>query len=291
MKILVTGASGWIATYLIRDLLKAGHTVYGTDCEKLDDERRKFIGADFEFHQLDLFLYLFSMMPEVDVIVPLTGQLGSKESVEKPIGSLRDGVMTNLFLLDTLVKAKRQPLIVFVSSDLCYRKPSRCFYSFHKIVVEEYLRLFRRNHDIPYIVLRMATGYGPLQKRQSVVNFYIQRALEKRTIPVYGDGLNRQAFIYIEDAVRCIHLACEGKIVQNTIHPLVGDNLKIVDLAGAVAEMLGGEVEHVEWPKLTEKVNVGDLPIELLPPKGWLPGVGIYTGIERTAEWMKNESQ
>lgn len=290
-RILITGASGWVGTWLIRDLLRAGHTVIGVDCEKLNKERRRFIGTDFEFHRMDLFTYLFEQMPDVDVVVPLTGQLGSKESIEAPMRSLRDGVTANLFLLNMLAKTGQRPLVVFVSSDLCYREPSRCFYSFHKTVVEEYLRIFHNIYGIPYVILRMGTGYGPLQKRDSVVNFYIRWALEGKTIPVYGAGENRQAFIYIEDAVRCIQLACEGSIRQNRIHPLIGENVRIVDIARAVATKVGGIIEYVEWPELAKKVNVGDLPIDLPFPAGWEPRISLYAGIERTARWMKNEME
>lgn len=287
LRVLVTGAAGYIGTWLIRDLLAANHTVIGVDVKALDEESRAFIGGDFEFYRMDVIQYLSEQMSDVDVIVPLTGQLGSAESVANPFASLRDGVEVNLMLLDNLAKSGRRPLIVFVSSDLCYREPSRCFYSLHKKTMERALKIFNTVYGFPYVILRTGTCYGPLQKRDSVVNFYIRRALVGKTIPVYGDGENRQAFIYIEDAATCIKLACEGKITQNATHPLVSHSLKIVGLATVVADAVGGTVEHVDWPSLQKAVSVGDLPITLLPPWGWHSEVGLIEGISRTAEWMK----
>lgn len=290
MKILVTGASGWIGTWLVPALVGAGHYVIGVDPAPYPQHI-----DGFEFVHSGLVWALLNTHPPekaiddlgVDVVVPLQGLLGSAESVKEPVTSLVDSVKLNLMLLDAISRSGSRPLIVFLSSDLCYREPSRCIYSLHKKTVEGYLRIFNRVHDIPYVILRMATGYGPLQKRQSVVNYYIRRALAGETIPVHGDGKNRQAFIYIEDAVKCIQLACEAERGLNVLYPLIGQNLKIVDLAQAVVDVLGGEIEHVEPPVLADKVSVGDLPVEDFGPRGCRPEVDIYEGIRRTAEWMK----
>lgn len=287
MRVLIIGVSGFIGSFLTRYLTDVGYEVIG-----VDKQDSLLCGApNFTFHKVDLFAYLYGPIPEVDVVVPLQGQIGSVESVKRPIESLRDSVMSNRFLLDRLIETGQKPLVVFVSSDLCYRKDSQCNYSAHKKLVEHYLRTEHRIRDIPYVILRTATCYGPLQKRPSVVNFYVKQALEGKTIPVYGSGDSRQAFIYIEDAVRCIQLACEGKIAQNCVLPLVSENLRIIELAEVVSEVVGGEIEHVDWPELAWKVNVGDLPIELLPPKGWFPEVKIHEGIKRTAEWMKEKTR
>jgi len=262
--------------------------VIAVDREKFNDE--DVLGpADFTFHRMDLFAYLFGPIPEVDVVVPLQGQIGSVDSVKNPMGSLRDSLTSNRFLLDRLVESGQKPLVVFVSSDLCYRDVSRCVYSLHKKTVEGYLKIASQVHGIPHVILRTGTAYGPLQKRQSVVNFYIGRALEGKTIPVYGTGDNRQAFLYIDDCVECVRMACEGLFKQNRTYPLFSENLRIVDIAKTVSEMLGGEVEHVDFPSLAKAVNVGDLPITLPLPEGWKPKVMLGDGIERTAEWMKGE--
>lgn len=200
MKILVIGSSGFIGTHLVRDLIDAGHKVIAVDREKFCDEN-VLESSDFMFHRMDLFAYLFGPFPEVDVVVPLQGQIGSVDSVKNPMGSLRDSLMSNRFLLDRLVESGQKPLVVFVSSDLCYRDVSRCVYSLHKKTVEGYLKIVSQVHGIPHVILRTGTAYGPLQKRDSVVNFYIRRALEGKSIPVYGTGDNRQAFLYIDDCV------------------------------------------------------------------------------------------
>jgi|GEM_PF-4776381 len=287
MRILIVGGAGFIGRWLLRELVKE-HDVISIDPKPFSEEVLDFIGGRFTAYNMTWQDYLaFCDFPDVDVVVPLQGQIGSVDSVRKPFESLHESVSTNLSVLEHLRLMSRKPLIVFVSSDLCYSPEPKCLYSLHKHTVEGYLRIFYEIAGIPYVILRTATCYGPWQVRDSVVNFYIRRALNGDGIPVYGDGQNRQAFIYIEDAVNCIKMACEGKFGYNATYPLVGENLRITEIAEAVSRLIGGEVEHVDWPMLTKAVNVGDLPITSLGPHGWLPKVHFEGGILRTAEWIK----
>ena len=289
LRVLIPGGAGFVGTWLTRELVQSGHSVVVVSPSRFSDEALEFIGGEFEHFPMKWQAFFFEYgMPWADVVVPLQGKIGSVDSIDDPMGFLKESVETNVLLLNAIVNSERpMPLVVFVSSDLCYRAVPRCLYSAYKRLMEWHLKIFCEVYGLRYVILRMATGYGPWQRRDSVVNFFVRRALKGNTIPVYGEGRNRQAFIFAEDAARCIRMACEGRFATAATHPLVGGNHSIVEIAETVSRVLGGEVVHVEWPPLAKAVNVGDLPINLLPPSGWYPEVKLEEGIRITAEWMR----
>lgn len=294
MKIVIVGGHGFIGLHLIKQL--AGHEIAVIDPRELTDEEGAFLFGQKPCHisthvppaPQDLLLgYPYGGIWDADVFVSLPGMLGSGPSIADPLLCVEQSVLSHMWLLGALRDRGLSPIVVFPSSDLVYvtrKGPARCMYTACKIFMEHALEVFKRNFGIPFVALRMATGYGPMQRRDSVVNFYIRRALEGKDIPVWGDGLNRQAFIYADDMARAFAMACDGKF--EGVQPLVGHNTRIADIAQAVSKIVGGRVVHVPYPEDAERVSVGDLPVYGNPP-GFKPEVDLEEGVARTAEWMR----
>ncbi len=290
MKILLFGGFGFCGLHTMVRLAR-DHEIIVIDPHVRTAEEHAFLSKRSFTHLSTVMAPTFFCkgreLHDVDVVVSLPGRLGSVPSVGNLADNLRYSVLPHLALLDMLKDNGLTPLVVFPSSDLTYCSPPRCMYTANKLYVEDALRIAHRIYGIPYVVLRMATGYGPMQRRDSVVNFYVRRGLEGGEIPVWGDGLNRQAFIYADDMARAFEMACEGKFPVG-VYPLVGHNTPIGMIAWAVSRLVGGKVVLEPYPELAEKVSVGDLPVTGNPP-GFSPRISLEEGIGRTAEWMKGE--
>lgn len=287
MNILLIGGTGFIGTYLTKALCQE-HDVHIVDVRPFTKEKLTFLSDnDWTFSNVSLreMLAAPTVLRNANVIVPLTGLLGSVPSIKNPMRSLHSSVDDNLALLCLLAELGLKPLVIFPSTDLVHRP--RCIYSLHKALVEGYLEVFNRTHDIPYINFRVATVYGPFQERASVVNFFVQRALDGKSIPVYGKGDNKRAFIYVEDVATGFRDAIEGRFPRNRTYNLVGHNDTLVEVANAVIELVGGTVEHIPWPEVAKAVDAGHLLISNdLAPWGWEPIVGLREGILKTKEWL-----
>lgn len=282
-KIVLVGGAGWIGSHLATALNE--HQVV-IDPE-VAEGKHKSIEARLTLADFDEG----GIGHDADVIVALPALLGSVSSVEHPLESLWKTLEPQVILLSALAKYNLRPLVVFPSSHLTYEDQPRCLYSTFKLAVENCLRVFHNAYDIPFIVLRIGTGYGPKQKRKSVVNFYIERALKGCEIPVYRDVKDDTlAVVYIDDIVSALKMACEGKFPLNKIYPIVGNNMKIIDIAHEVECLVGGEVVLVDTPDMVKRVGSGDLPVEGEGPPGWEAKVGLEKGILKTAEWMKKNS-
>jgi len=167
MNVLLIGGTGFVGTWLTKALCRE-HNVSVMDLKLFSEEQLAWLPDGGNWHYLERaypdwhFSITTSLSVEVlerqDVIVPLTGLLGSVPSVEQPLESLRLGPKMNLHLLQVLAENQLKPLIVFPSSDLAL--DPHCLYSWHKVVVEGYLEVFNRVYGIPYLNFRMATGYG-----------------------------------------------------------------------------------------------------------------------------------
>ena len=288
MKIALIGGFGFCGLHTMVRLAK-DHEIIVIDPHMRTPEEHAFLSKRSFTHLSTVMCPSFFRkgreLYDVDVIVSLPGKLGSVPSVENLADNLRFSALPHLALLDMLKDNGLTPLVVFPSSDLTYCYPPRCMYAANKLYIEDALRIAHRIYGIPYVVLRMATGYGPMQRRDSVVNFYVRRGLAGSEIPVWGEGLNRQAFIYADDMARAFEMACEGSFPTG-VYALIGHNSRIVDIAEAVSKLVGGKVVHEPFPELAEKVSVGDLPVFWNPP-GFEPEIGLEEGIKLTAKWMR----
>lgn len=288
MKVALIGGTGFIGTWLTKALCEDGHEVMVFDPQPFTEEKLAFLpeeGWTYYRHRIETVTGNLHLFDGVEAIVPLVGMLGSVPSSQQPLSSLVSGAQSNLALLSALASAGRKPLIVFPSSDLVYNP--QCMYAIHKLLVERYLEFFGRVHEIPHISLRIATGYGPLQSRDSVINFYVRRALAGDSIPVYGEGSDQRAFIYAEDMAGAMALALSGRLPVGWAYNVVGHNSTLTEIAEAVEVIVGGRVEHVEWPEMANLVDVGYLPIRNnLREHGWSPGVSLEMGILKTERWI-----
>ena len=290
MKIALLGGFGFCGLHTMVRLAK-DHEIIVIDPHVRTAEEHAFLSkrsfTHFSTAMSPSFFRKGRELYDVDVVVSLPGMLGSVPSVESFTANLHCSVSPHLDLLDVLKDNKLTPRVVFPSSDLAYCTPPRCMYAANKLYIENAFLVAHRVYGIPYVALRMATGYGPMQRRDSVVNFYVRRGLAGKEIPVWGDGLNRQAFIYADDMARAFEMACEG-MFPTGVYALIGHNSRIVDIAEAVSKLVGGKVVHEPFPELAEKVSVGDLPVFWNPP-GFEPEIGLEEGIKLTAKWMRGK--
>lgn len=287
MRIAIVGGSGWVGSHLVQRLAeKHAVTVLASK-----DPLIPFPDSVTHIRaRVSRTIPFVDFIRDADAIVSLPGRLGSVDSLENPFDGVADSIVPQLILLETLADNELTPTVVFPSSHLVYKQTARCLYTANKKLIEDYLQIYSRAYGIPYVILRCATAYGPLQRRDSVVNFFIRRALEGKTIPVYVDVVHdRLAIVYIDDMVRALTWACERRrAYRYHVYPVLSSQLRVIDIASAVADLLGGEIEFTETPALVKSVGSGDLLITDDGPPDWIPIVPLKDGIMKTADWILN---
>ncbi len=245
-----------------------------------------------------------------DVVFNLAGQSGAVRSMEEPWDDLDVNARGMLTIVDAVRRGSPRARVVFTGSRLEYGRVGPepvaetheldplCVHAVHKLVAEQYLRLYERLYGLSYAVARVTNPYGPGQPRTrtayGVVNRLIHLALADEALPIYGDGRQRRDYIYIDDVVEAL-LALGDPERQRGVHRVynvgTGIGTPIVEMASAiVAAAGGGRVEFVSWPPLAQQIETGDFVADvsrIQDDLGWRPAVTLDEGLKRTVAFYR----
>jgi len=214
MKLLVTGATGFIGGNVAKSAVLEGYSVVGigkserpSDC-KMDD----YIRADIINSDLAPIIKDFSP----DVVFHGAGPASVASSICAPVRDLREATLTWASVLDGIRRSGTDPLVLFPSSAAVHgnaleyptseNSPVRPIspYGFHKAACELISREYSECFNINIIVLRFFSLFGPRQHRHLVWEVYQQLIGEPSAVWLKGTGKESRDYLYIDDAVEAI---------------------------------------------------------------------------------------
>ena len=166
-------------------------------------------------------------------------------------------------------------------------------YSASKTAGEKFILALSRAHGLKSTVVRLANVYGPRAHIRTpdfgFVNYFIGLALQGGAITVFGDGGQMRALSYVGDCVETILRLAERDQSAGEVYFATGDrHFSVVDIAGIIADKIGGSVRFVPWPKDRLALESGDALIsndKLRAAIGDLPSTDITDGLQSTAAY------
>jgi nucleoside-diphosphate-sugar epimerase len=307
----VTGAAGFIGSALAGALVGDGHDVVGLDSFSDSYERwrkeenlRPLIGRPgFRLIEADLARTdLSAVVGSVDVVFHLAAQAGVRPSWGDRFGRyVEANVIATQCLLDACRQARRSPRVVFASSSSVYGDPGggpsaeddglrpRNPYGVTKVAGEHLFRIYAESWDVPSVLLRLFTVYGPGQRPDMATFRLCEAALGGPPFLLYGDGSHRRELTYVGDVVRAFQLAATADLGPATaLNVAGGSSVPMAELIERVGIAAGSEV-----PVERRAAKPGDVAVTAADTSrttsalGWTPVVGIDEGLQTQIAWHR----
>ena len=325
MKILVTGGSGFIGSWVVRKALERGHQVVNLDAltyaaadgTLADVENHKnydFICADI-CDELTVDALIMKTQPEAII------HLAAETHVDKSIDGAADFIETNVtgtrVLLDMALthwqnqqgQARENFRFLHVSTDEVYGdlglkdpafteatpyEPSSP-YSASKAASDHLARAWYRTYDLPIIISNCSNNYGPFQFPEKLIPLVILRALAGDDIPIYGRGDNIRDWLYVEDHANALLDILEKGQPGETYNIGGQSERSNLDLVNNICEILDKRKPLTKGSYRDQIRFVPDRPghdrryamniDKITGALGWQPETTLETGIAKTVDW------
>jgi dTDP-glucose 4,6-dehydratase len=301
MRILITGAAGFLGSHLCDRFLAEGHQVVGMDnfITGHPDNIAHLIGRDgFLFVRHDVTNFIYVEGP-VDGVLHFASPASPVDYLEQPIPTLKVGSLGTHKALG-LAKAKGARFLLASTSEV-YGDPQvhpqpesywghvnpvgpRGVYDEAKRFAEAMTMAYHRYHGVDTRIVRIFNTYGPRMRPGDgrVVSNFIVQALRGEPLSVYGDGSQTRSFCYVDDLVEGIfRLFFSGRVDPTNIGNPV--EFTVRELAEQVIALTGSAsvLDQRPLPEDDPKVRRPDITLarQVL---GWEPRVPLEEGLRRT---------
>jgi dTDP-glucose 4,6-dehydratase len=307
MRIVITGAAGFIGSHLAERLLDLGHSVVGIDNLLTGDMANiaHLAGRPFVFVKHNVTNYINVDGP-VDCVFHWASPASPIDYLEWPIPTLKVGALGTHNALG-LAKAK-QARFVLASTSEVYGDPlehpqketywgnvnpigPRGVYDEAKRFAEAISMAYHRYHGLDVKIVRIFNTYGPrmrIRDGRAVPNF-IAQALTNQDVTIYGTGEQTRSFCYISDLVTGI-LALMQSPINEPVNIGNPQEMSIADMAHLIIKMTGSKSQVVFKPLPTDDPQVRKPDITRARTLlGWEPTVSLEEGLTTTIEYFRTK--
>ena len=290
MRALVTGGAGFIGGHLVEKLVERSWNVEVFDnFERASPETLRSLPPEAELRRVDV-RDLDSMkryVDDVDVVFHLAALTDVVESEAK-----RDEYWSvNVLGTENVLKVARDlgAKLVFTSSAAVYGeldeaaredlKPNPIsFYGVTKLEGEKLCMKYHEEYGVDVVVLRLFNVFGE-RARAGVVKIFLERAMERKPLIVYGDGEAIRDFIYVGDVVEALLRASQGTVFGEVINIGSGEPVKISELAEFVSTLGGVKIKYEERRGGEILFSLADIS-KAKSLLNWMPRMRLF-------EWIK----
>ena len=323
MKILITGGAGFIGSAVVRRAIAQGHEVVNLDVlaysANLDNVASVAQSPGYAFEEADICDT--ARMAEIfarhrpDAVMHLAAESHNDRAIDGPLDFVRTNVTGTAVLLEAAraywnglePEAKTAFRFHHVSTDEVFGALGEdgAFteetpydptspYSASKAGADHLGRAWGRTYGLPVVITNCANNYGPFQFPEKLIPTVVVRAMEGKTIPVYGDGRQVRDWLHVDDHAEALLLVLQKGRLGET-YCIGGDsthrNLEVIQMLCAELDRLA----PANTPHADKITFVADRPghdfrysidaAKLKAELGWEPATPLSEGLAQTVAW------
>ncbi|HUJ14892.1 MAG TPA: NAD-dependent epimerase/dehydratase family protein [Thermoanaerobaculia bacterium] len=307
MKIVVTGAAGFIATNLLPRLLGGGHEVHGIDNYFLG--KREYVARssgdpNFHFHEFDLLdrervADTFQRV-RPDLVWHLAANSDIQFGATYTDFDLKGGTLVTYNVLEAMRLTGCKQLM-FSSSGAIYGEPSVMptpenygpilpisLYAASKVACETLITAFANNYGIRSWIYRFGNIAGPFPTHGVIRDFIVKLKKDPARLQILGDGRQSKPYVHVEDCLDGMMFGHEcARELVNVYNLAVADATSVNEIAKWTIEAMGLDADRVTleytggprgWPGDVPQVRLDTRRMESL---GWRPGLSSGEAVRR----------
>ena len=294
MKVLVTGGSGFIGSYVCDELRSLGHEALAFDHHR-HDGHEVFLGDVKDASAVT------DAAAHVDRIIHLAAVLGTQETITNPRPAAEVNILGSINIFEAAVQYDL-PVVYIGVGNHWMRDHGTGAYTISKTCAEDFARMYAAYRDGQISVVRPVNAYGPRQsvaapygtsKVRKVTPAFICRALCDMPIEVYGSGEQISDMVYVEDAARVMVRAL-GSGVFGPIGVGPAESVTVNDFANMIIKEIYGDAPAPELVHLP--MRPGEVPDAIVSADlTYLPDIditphsftSIEVGVAKTVAWYR----
>jgi nucleoside-diphosphate-sugar epimerase len=310
MKCLVTGAAGFIGSHLSERLLQDGHAVVGVDAlipyypapikqANLDAVRSH---RAFAFHAVDLRQADLSRVLEgVELVFHLAAMPGLPRSWTEFDLYESCNITATQRLLEAARRLPGVRRFVYASTSSIYGRyasgdetlPARPIspYGVTKLAAENLCRAYAEEYQLPLVVLRYFSVYGPRQRPDMGYHRFIQALLHNEPVTVYGDGQQVRGNTYVADCVEATVAAAQA-LPGETYNVGGGESATVWEILHKLEAIIGCKaVVRREPARAGDQRSTFADTTKLHRHLGWRPCISLDEGLARQVAWQRGNGR
>jgi dTDP-glucose 4,6-dehydratase len=321
--ILITGGAGFIGSHVIRLMVKKypnyqivnlDKLTYAGNLENIKDIEN---AENYAFEKGDIvnleFIRALFQKYKFDSVIHLAAESHVDRSITEPLLFIETNIIGTAVLLQVAKESWKDDfsnkLFYHVSTDEVYGSlenedefflettayDPRSPYSASKASSDHLVRAYYNTYKMPVVISNCSNNYGPNQFPEKLIPLFINNIINKKGLPVYGEGLNIRDWLYVVDHARAIDVIFHGGRNGETYNIGGHNEWTNLDLIKVLCQQMDEKLGRAEGSSEKLITYVTDRAghdmryaidaIKLKEELGWLPSLQFEEGLGKTIDW------